>query len=68
LRKGRLLDEIEVEPDGELEVQLNGGALEGPPESVHDGDVDLWSVKSTIARVFLPWRAKGVQALGKLLK
>jgi len=65
---GCLLDEVEVEPDGELEIKLNGGALEGPLESVHDGDVDLWSVKSTIAGVLLPWRAKGVQTFSKLLK
>ena len=45
---------LEVEPFGELEVELDGGTLEGPIESVFDGDIDLGSVEGTIAWVDLP--------------
>ena len=45
---------LQLEPFGELEVELDGGALEGPIESVFDGDIDLGSVEGTIAWVDLP--------------
>ena len=47
-------DVSEVEAFGELEVELNGGALDGSSEGVFDGDVDFGPVKGAVARVQLP--------------
>ena len=41
---------LEVEPLG----QLNRRALEGAPQRVANGDVELGAVESTVARVDLP--------------
>lgn len=46
---------LEVEPLGELEVELNGGALEGSFERVADGDVDLGPIKCAVAWVQFPF-------------
>ena len=45
---------LQLEPFGELEVELDGGALEGALERVADRDVDLGAVEGTIAWVDLP--------------
>mmetsp|Transcript_4469 Transcript_4469/g.13226 ORF Transcript_4469/g.13226 Transcript_4469/m.13226 type:complete len:772 (-) Transcript_4469:14-2329(-) len=45
---------LEAKPDGELEVQLNGGALETPSEGVVNCDIDLWAVEGTVLRVQRP--------------
>ena len=49
---------LEVEADGQLEVELDGGALEVAPERVHDGDVDFRAVKGAVPRIQLPRMAK----------
>lgn len=36
-----LPDIVEVESDWQLEVKLYGGTLVGPPQGVHDDDVNL---------------------------
>lgn len=46
---------LEVEPLGELEVELDGGALEGALEGVADGDVDFGAVERAVAGVELPF-------------
>ena len=45
---------FEVELLRELKVELDGGALEFPLESVGDGDVDLGTVESAVAGVEFP--------------
>ena len=45
---------LEVEALGELEVELDGRALERPPQGIADLDVDLGTVESAVARVQLP--------------
>ena len=46
---------FEVEPLGELEVQLDRSALEGALERVTDGDVDLRTVESAVSWIELPF-------------
>ena len=46
---------FQVETFGELEIELDGCALEGPPECISDGDIDLGSVKRTISGVDFPF-------------
>ena len=45
---------LEVEPLWQLEVELNGGTLERPAESITDGDVDFGAVECSIAGVDFP--------------
>lgn len=59
---------VEAKADGELEVELDGGALIGPLEGVLDRYVDFGPIESSVTRVLLPWGAKRVQALCKLLE
>ena len=46
---------FQVEPLGQLEVELYCGTLEWSLESVTDGDVDFWPVESSIAWVEVPF-------------
>lgn len=46
--------ELEVEAFGKLEVELDGGALEGSSEGIADGDVNLGAVEGTVTGVELP--------------
>ena len=60
---------LEVEALGELEVELDGRALEGAAECVLDLDVDLGAVERAVARVELPLaRVELVQRLRQLLQ
>mmetsp|Transcript_8779 Transcript_8779/g.18552 ORF Transcript_8779/g.18552 Transcript_8779/m.18552 type:complete len:735 (+) Transcript_8779:385-2589(+) len=45
---------LQLEPDGELEVQLDRGALVHPLHGVHDLDVDLGPVEGPVLGVDLP--------------
>ena len=45
---------LEVEALGELEVELDGRALERPAEGVANLDVDLGAVERAVARIELP--------------
>lgn len=45
---------LEPEPDGQLEVQLHGGALELAPQGVVHGDVDLGAVERAVPCVGPP--------------
>ena len=56
----------EVEPLRKLKVELNGSALDGPPEGVLDGDIDLWPIEGAIARVELPAVPEFIQAFRQL--
>ena len=59
---------LEVEPLGELEVELDGRALERATERILDFDVDLGAIECTVTRVELPLaRVELVQRLGQLL-
>ena len=51
-------------PDGQLEVELDGGALVLPLQRVREGDVDLGAVESPVARIQLPGQPQRVQRLG----
>mmetsp|Transcript_18040 Transcript_18040/g.39406 ORF Transcript_18040/g.39406 Transcript_18040/m.39406 type:complete len:245 (+) Transcript_18040:158-892(+) len=53
----------EVEADGELEVELDGGALESPPQRVEYGDVDLGPVEGAVRRVQLPLAPRLVEGV-----
>ena len=44
---------LQVEADGQLEVELHGGALELAPQGVEDRDVDLGPVEGAVALVQL---------------
>lgn len=60
---------LQIEAFGECEIQLDCGALERPAQSILDGDVNLRTVKSTIARVELPCsRVMFFQSLPELLR
>ena len=56
-----LVHVAQVEPHRELEVQLDGGALVLPLEGVLQGDVDLWPVEGSIARIQFPGQAGAIQ-------
>jgi hypothetical protein len=58
---------LEVELLGQLEVKLDGGALELTSERIGDGDIDLRTVESAITRVELPLGASGLLELVKSL-
>lgn len=45
---------FQLESLGELEVELDGGALERTTEGISDGDVDLGAVEGSVAWVDLP--------------
>ena len=45
---------LQIEADGELEVELDGGALVDAVHGVHDLDVDLGTVEGTVAGVDAP--------------
>ena len=49
-----LVNEAQVEPPRQLEVQLDGGALVLPLERVLQRDVDLWPVERSVAGVEFP--------------
>lgn len=55
-----LLGVGEVEADGQLEVELDRGALVLAAEGVEDVDVDLGAVEGTISGVELPATLAGV--------
>ena len=57
----RLADVRQVETDGQLEIELHGGALEPSLERVKDGDVNLGTVEGAIAGVELPLLARTIQ-------
>ena len=51
---------LEVETNGQLEIELDGGTLELAHEGVVDGDVNLGAVEGAIARVHLQQRCPAV--------
>jgi len=53
-------------PEGQLEVELDGGALVLALKGVSEGDVDLGSVEGAVARIQLPLKAEAVERLGKI--
>lgn len=50
---------LEVKTNGQLEVQLDGGALELPPQRVKHRHIDLWPVERAIAWVELRGKTAG---------
>ena len=56
----------QVEPPGQLEVKLDGGALVLPLERVLQGDVDLGAVEGAVAGVELPRQSSAIQGGGKI--
>jgi hypothetical protein len=46
---------LQVELDGKLKVELDGGALKGTTEGVANFDVDFRSVEGAVAFVELPF-------------
>lgn len=69
LRVGVLCGAIfEVEALRQLEIELDGGALERALEGISDGDVNLGSVERSVAGVDLPLsRVLLIECLGELL-
>ena len=61
-----LVDERQIEAYRQLKVELDRGALVGATQGVHDGDVNLGSVKGTVAGVLRPRLAELVQTIGQL--
>jgi hypothetical protein len=58
----------QIETLGQLEVELDGRALERAPEGVADGDIDLGAVEGAVTRIELPLSGVVlVEGLGKLL-
>ena len=55
-----LVHVAQVEPHRQLEVQLDGCALVLPLEGVLQGDVDLWPVEGSIARIQFPGQAGAI--------
>ena len=53
MTSGRHARTNSVSPDGQLEVELNGGTLELPPKGIKDSDVNLGAVEGAICRVQL---------------
>jgi hypothetical protein len=45
---------LQIEAFRELEIELNGGTLEGPAQGIPDGDVYLRAVECAIARINFP--------------
>ena len=63
-----VVDVGQVEPDRELEVQLDGRALVRAPQRVRQRDVDLGAVEGAVAGVQLPLHLRLVQGLGEGLQ
>ena len=61
-------DVFEVELDGKLEIELYGGALVWPPQSVANLNVYFRSVEGPIARIQLPVVTRFVQNFFQLLR
>ena len=59
--------EEQLKAVGELEVELDGGALVTLSHGVADGDVDLGAIEGAISRVELPLEAGGDEGLLQLL-
>ena len=58
-----LVHEVQVEPERQLEVELDGGALVLPLEGVLQRDVDLGAVEGSVPLVQLPLEAGCVERL-----
>ncbi|RUP48071.1 hypothetical protein BC936DRAFT_145001 [Jimgerdemannia flammicorona] len=58
---------LELEPLGELEVQLDRRALVLAFQRIADRNVNLRAVEGAVAGVQLPTAAKGVQGVGEFL-
>ena len=61
-----LVDVAQVEPPGQLEVKLDGGALVLSLERVLQGDVDLGAVEGAVAGVELPRQSSAIQGGGEI--
>ena len=61
-----LVDVSQVEPPGQLEVKLDGGALVLSLERVLQGDVDLGAVEGAVAGVELPRQSSAIQGGGEI--
>ena len=46
---------LQVEFLWKLEVELNGGTLEGPAKRIFDGDVNFWSIEGAITWGNIPF-------------
>ena len=55
-----LVNVVKVEPDGQLEVQLDGGALVLPLEVILQRDVNLGAVEGSVPLVELLGEANGI--------
>jgi len=55
-----------IESFRKLKVELDGGALDGPPEGVLDGDIDLGAIEGAVAGVQFPTMTELVQAFRQL--
>lgn len=58
---------LESETLGQLEVELNGGALMATAQTVADQNINLGSVESTILGVDGPWATEAVKGISEML-
>lgn len=58
---------LQIESLGQLEVELERGALVVSAETISDQDVDLGTVEGTITGVDGPWAAKAVEGVFQML-
>jgi hypothetical protein len=58
---------LQIEMNGKLEIQLDGGTLAHPTQSNHDRHVDLWIVERTVSGVLesLSFSSEGVHSCGE---
>lgn len=56
---------LQVESDGQLEIQLHSTALMGSLQCIVHFDVNFWTIESSITWVFFPGFAESVQGFSK---
>ena len=56
---------LEVEPDWQVEIKLDGTTLVMSLKSIEYLDINLWSIESTISWVLFPWFSRSIQCLCK---
>jgi len=54
---------LQIESNGELEIQLDSSTLMSTLQGIIHLDVNLGAIKSAISRVKLPWLSKFVQSI-----
>jgi hypothetical protein len=56
---------LKTKANGKLEIKLNGSTLVLALQGVHESDIDLGTVESSISRIELPFETRVIQSLSK---